>query len=173
MALRGIAPTGALWSRVWISAGLRVDPGYQIMSRPAVFQQTRCFVQMRTKLNVADNSGAKIVGCIQAKARKIGGSIGDVIVASVKEAASGKKRIKKFEKESTKVKKGDVVRAVIVRARMQKGRRDGSHIRFDENAVVIINKEGEPVGTRVYGPVAAELRAKKFVKILSLADDVV
>ncbi|XP_024525213.1 uncharacterized protein LOC9660506 isoform X2 [Selaginella moellendorffii] len=149
MALRGIAPTGALWSRVWISAGLRVDPGYQIMSRPAVFQQTRCFVQMRTKLNVADNSGAKIVGCIQAKARKIGGSIGDVIVASVKEAASGKKRIKKFEKESTKVKKGDVVRAVI------------------------INKEGEPVGTRVYGPVAAELRAKKFVKILSLADDVV
>ncbi|XP_057522225.1 50S ribosomal protein HLP, mitochondrial isoform X2 [Amaranthus tricolor] len=122
-------------------------------------QQQRTFIQMRTKLNVVDNSGAKQVMCIQALRGKKGARLGDIIVASVKEARPG-----------GKVKKGDVVRAVIVRAAMQRGRCDGSEVKFDDNAVVILNKQGEPIGTRVFGPVPHELRQKKHLKILTMAE---
>ncbi|MGA7122480.1 MAG: 50S ribosomal protein L14 [Polyangiaceae bacterium] len=120
-------------------------------------------IQMRTILEVADNSGAKRVQCIKV----LGGSrrryaqLGDVIVVSVKEAIAG-----------TKVKKGEVAQAVVVRMKHQMSRPDGSYIRFDENSAVLINKEREPIGTRIFGPVARELRGKKFMKIISLAPEV-
>jgi large subunit ribosomal protein L14 len=120
-------------------------------------------IQMRTILDVADNSGAKRVQCIKV----LGGSrrryadVGDVIVVSIKEAVAG-----------TKVKKGDTARAVVVRTRHVVPRNDGSYIRFDENSAVLINKDLEPIGTRIFGPVARELRAKKFMKIISLAPEV-
>ncbi len=120
-------------------------------------------IQQETTLNVADNSGAKKIMCI----RVLGGSgrryarIGDVIVASVKEALP-----------NSKVKEGDVVRAVVVRTRKEQPRPDGTAIRFEENAAVLINQYGEPVGTRIFGPVGRELRAKKFMKIISLAPEV-
>ncbi len=120
-------------------------------------------IQMRTILEVADNSGAKRVQCIKV----LGGSrrryaeIGDVIVVAIKEALPG-----------TKVKKGEVAQAVVVRMRSQTPRADGSYIRFDENSAVLVNKEHEPIGTRIFGPVARELRAKKFMKIISLAPEV-
>jgi large subunit ribosomal protein L14 len=114
-------------------------------------------------LKVADNSGARKILCITPLGGGVGktASIGDVISASVKEA----------DPES-KVPKGDVVRAVVVRARKELRRRDGSYIRFDENAAVIIDNQGEPVGTRVFGPVGRELRERKFMKIVSLAPEV-
>ena len=120
-------------------------------------------IQMQTKLKVADNSGAKEVMFI----RSVGGSIGriahlgDIFVASVKVA-----------EPNAKIKKGDVVRAVVVRTSKEVRRRDGSYIRFSDNAAVIIDKANEPVGTRVFGPVARELREKKFMKIISLAPEV-
>ena len=120
-------------------------------------------IQMESVLDVADNSGAKRVKCIKV----LGGSkrkyatIGDVIVVSVKDAAP-----------NGKVKKGQVARAVIVRTRKEVRRRDGSYIRFDDNSAVLINKETEPVGSRIFGPVARELRARKFMKIVSLAPEV-
>jgi large subunit ribosomal protein L14 len=120
-------------------------------------------IQMRTILEVADNSGAKRVQCIKV----LGGSrrryagLGDVIVVSVKEALPG-----------MKVKKGDVARAVVVRTTHDTHRPDGSTIKFDENSAVLISKELEPIGTRIFGPVARELRAKKFMKIVSLAPEV-
>ncbi len=120
-------------------------------------------IQMRTILEVADNSGAKRVQCIKV----LGGSrrryagLGDVIVVSIKEAMPG-----------TKVKKGDTAQAVVVRIKHQTSRADGSYIRFDENSAVLINKEREPIGTRIFGPVARELRGKKFMKIISLAPEV-
>jgi len=120
-------------------------------------------IQQETLLNVADNSGAKRVCCI----RVLGGthrrvaSIGDMVIVSVKEAIP-----------NSKVKKGDVVKAVIVRTKKEISRIDGSWIRFDENAAVLINPSGEPVGTRIFGPVARELRAKRFMKIISLAPEV-
>ena len=120
-------------------------------------------IQLNTKLKVADNSGAKRVSCIRvvgASNKKIG-RIGDVIVANIKEAI-----------HDGKVKKGEVVRAVIVRTVKETKRKDGSSIKFDENSVVIINKDNEPVGTRIFGPVARELRAKRFMKIVSLAPEV-
>ncbi|XP_041993392.1 50S ribosomal protein HLP, mitochondrial-like isoform X3 [Salvia splendens] len=123
--------------------------------------QTRTFIQMRTNLKVVDNSGAKRVMCIQALKGKKGARLGDVIVASVKEAHVG-----------GKVKKGDVHYAVVVRAAMPRGRCDGSEVKFDDNAVVLINKQGEPIGTRVFGPVPHELRKKKHLKILSLAEQI-
>ncbi|KAL8526280.1 hypothetical protein ACS0TY_015483 [Phlomoides rotata] len=116
---------------------------------------------MRTTLKVVDNSGAKKVMCIQALKGRKGARLGDIIVASVKEAHAG-----------GKVKKGDVCHAVVVRAAMPRGRSDGSEIKFDDNAVVLINKQGEPIGTRVLGPVPHELRKKKHLKILSLAEKV-
>lgn len=120
-------------------------------------------IQERSILNVADNSGAKRIGCIKVLGgtRKRYARIGDVIVASVKEAIP-----------DGKVKKGDVIRAVLVRSVNQTRRLDGSYIKFDENSAVLINKDNEPIGTRIFGPVARELRAKKFMKIISLAPEV-
>lgn len=120
-------------------------------------------IQMQTILNVADNSGAKRVYCVKVlggSKRKFA-SIGDTIIVSVREALP-----------NAKVKKGDVQKAVIVRTVKEVGRPDGSFIRFDENAAVLIDKNMEPVGTRIFGPVARELRAKKFMKIVSLAPEV-
>ena len=121
-------------------------------------------IQMGTILEVADNSGAKRISCIQLRGGSMGryGTLGDVITAAVKEASP----------DGT-VKKGDVVRAVIVRTRKERRRRDGSYIRFDNNAAVLINEAQEPVGTRVFGPVARELREKRFMRIVSLAPEVI
>jgi large subunit ribosomal protein L14 len=120
-------------------------------------------IQMQTTLDVADNSGAKKIACITVLGGSTGqyGRLGDVISAAVKEAAP----------DGT-VKKGQVVKAVIVRTAKEQRRRDGTYIRFDRNAAVIINENKEPVGTRVFGPVARELREKKFMKIISLAPEV-
>ena len=120
-------------------------------------------VQMQTYLKVADNTGAKELMCIRVLggSRKRYANIGDVVVASVKKAAPG-----------GTVKKGDVVKAVVVRMRKQKRRPDGSYIRFDDNAAVIINDQKMPRGTRIFGPVARELREKDFMKIVSLAPEV-
>jgi large subunit ribosomal protein L14 len=120
-------------------------------------------VQMRTWLTVADNSGARQLTCILPLGGDAGlvAGLGDVITASVKEAAP-----------DSQVKAGKVVRAVVVRTRKEHRRRDGSYIRFDDNAAVLINEANEPVGTRVFGPVARELRDKKFTKIVSLAPEV-
>ncbi|TKJ34911.1 50S ribosomal protein L14 [bacterium (candidate division B38) B3_B38] len=120
-------------------------------------------IQMRTMLVVADNSGAKKISCIRPLGGDVGryASIGDVITASVKEAAP-----------EGSVHKGDVVRAVIVRTTKQLHRKDGSYIKFDQNAAVLINHLKEPIGTRVFGPVARELREKNFTKIISLAPEV-
>ena len=120
-------------------------------------------IQMQSQLEVADNSGAKRVQCIKV----LGGSkrrfagVGDIIVVSVKEA-----------QPRTRVKKGDVHRAVIVRTRKEVRRADGSVIRFDSNAAVLINKNSEPIGTRIFGPVVRELRSKGYMKIISLAPEV-
>lgn len=121
-------------------------------------------IQNETILNVADNSGAKKVLCIRVLggSQKKAGQIGDIIVASVKEAIPG-----------GVVKKGDVVRAVIVRTKSGLNRKDGSHIHFDDNAAVIINEQNNPRGTRIFGPVARELREKDFMKIISLAPEVI
>lgn len=121
-------------------------------------------IQMQTILNVADNSGARKLSCILPVGGDTGRSagLGDVITASVKEASP----------DGT-VKKGDVVKAVVVRTRKERRRRDGSYIRFDENAAVLINAQKEPIGTRVFGPVARELREKRFLKIVSLAPEVI
>lgn len=120
-------------------------------------------IQMQTRLRVADNTGAKVLMCIKV----LGGtkrryaSVGDVIVASVKEAAP-----------NSRIRRGDVVRAVVVRTAKEIGRADGTHIRFDENAAVLVDLKKEPLGTRIFGPVARELRAKQFIKIISLAPEV-
>ena len=118
---------------------------------------------MRTILEVADNSGARKVQCIKVLggSRRRYATVGDVIVVSIKEAIP-----------RGRVKKGDVHRAVIVRTRFPVRRTDGSFVRFDRNAAVLINKQGEPIGTRIFGPVARELRGKKFMKIVSLAPEV-
>jgi len=120
-------------------------------------------IQMQTNLDVADNSGARRVQCIKVLggAKRKSAGVGDVIVVSVKEAIP-----------RGRVKKGDVLRAVIVRTAKEVRRQDGTSIRFDRNAAVLINKQGEPVGTRIFGPVTRELRAKKFMKIISLAPEV-
>ena len=120
-------------------------------------------IQMQTRLRAADNTGAKELMCIKV----LGGSkrryagVGDVIICSVKQAAP-----------HGAVKKGDVVRAVVVRTVKERGRGDGSYIRFDENAAVIIDKDGNPRGTRIFGPVARELRERRFMKIVSLSPEV-
>ena len=120
-------------------------------------------IQMTSVLDVADNSGAKKVFCIKVLGgtRRRYATIGDVIIVSIREAIPG-----------AKVKKGEVARAVIVRTRRELARSDGSFIRFDGNSAVLINKENEPIGTRIFGPVARELRAKRFMKIISLAPEV-
>ena len=120
-------------------------------------------IQQETELQVADNSGARRVACIRVLggSRRRYASIGDVIVVSVKDAIA-----------NGRVKKGEVRKAVVVRTKKQILRPDGSYIRFEDNAAVIIDKTGEPVGTRVFGPVGRELREKKFMKIVSLAPEV-
>ncbi len=120
-------------------------------------------IQMRTKLAVADNSGARKLACILPVGGGTGrvAGLGDVITASVKEASP-----------DGAVKKGDVVKAVIVRMRRNARRRDGTYIKFDENAAVLIDAQKEPIGTRVFGPVARELRERRFLKIVSLAPEV-
>ncbi len=120
-------------------------------------------IQQTSVLDVADNSGAKKVYCIKVLGgtRRRYASIGDVIIVSVREAIP-----------NSKVKKGEVARAVIVRTQKELARSDGSSIRFDGNSAVLINKENEPIGTRIFGPVARELRAKRFMKIISLAPEV-
>jgi len=121
-------------------------------------------IQMQTNLSVADNSGARRVQCIKvlggSKRRTAG--VGDVIVVTVKEAIP-----------RGRVKKGDILRAVVVRTRKEIRREDGSSIRFDGNAAVLINPQGEPIGTRIFGPVTRELRGRKFMKIISLAPEVI
>ncbi|MDZ7665979.1 MAG: 50S ribosomal protein L14 [Desulfotignum sp.] len=120
-------------------------------------------IQTETRLTVADNSGAKELYCIKVLggSKRRYASIGDIIIVSVKEAIP-----------NAKVKKGDIVPAVIVRTRKEIFRPDGSAIRFDDNSAVVLSKNNEPVGTRIFGPVARELRAKRFMKIVSLAPDV-
>jgi large subunit ribosomal protein L14 len=120
-------------------------------------------VQSETVLDVADNSGARKVLCIKVLggSRRKYASLGDIIVVSVKEAIP-----------NAKVKKGEVMKAVIVRTTKEVGRADGSYIKFDSNSAVLIDNQREPIGTRIFGPVARELRAKKFMKILSLAPEV-
>jgi large subunit ribosomal protein L14 len=120
-------------------------------------------IQMQTDLDVADNSGARRVQCIKVLggSKRMTAGVGDVIVVSVKDAIP-----------RGKVKKGDVHHAVIVRTRKEIRRPDGSAIRFDRNAAVLLSPQGEPIGTRIFGPVTRELRAKKFMKIISLAPEV-
>ena len=120
-------------------------------------------IQMQTRLTVADNSGAKKLMCIKV----LGGtgrryaSIGDIIVVTIKEAIP-----------NSKVKKGEVARAVVVRTKKEIRRRDGTYIKFDDNSAVLVSAQNDPIGTRIFGPVARELRAKKFMKIVSLAPEV-
>ncbi len=120
-------------------------------------------IQMQTRLRVADNSGAREVMCIKVLGgtKRRWASIGDVVVVSIKEALP-----------NSKIKKGEVAKAVIVRTIHKLRRADGSYIRFDDNSAVLINANKEPIGTRIFGPVARELRAKQFVKIISLAPEV-
>jgi large subunit ribosomal protein L14 len=120
-------------------------------------------VQTTTTLDVADNSGAKKIMCIRVLGgtRRKYASLGDVIIVSIKEAIA-----------NSKVKKGEVARAVIVRTKKEISRQDGSYIRFDSNSAVLVDKDNEPIGTRIFGPVARELRAKRFMKIISLAPEV-
>ena len=120
-------------------------------------------IQTESVLDVADNSGAKKVLCIKVLggSKRKYASVGDVIVVSIKEAIP-----------NAKVKKGSVMKAVIVRTAKELRRKDGTHIRFDTNSAVLINNEGEPIGTRIFGPVARELRAKNYMKIVSLAPEV-
>jgi len=121
-------------------------------------------IQQESVLDVADNSGAKRVMCIRVLGgtRRRYAALGDVIIVAVQEALP-----------SARVKKGEVARAVVVRTRREYGRNDGSYIKFDTNSAVLINEEGEPIGTRIFGPVARELRGKRFMKIISLAPEVV
>ncbi len=120
-------------------------------------------IQMQTMLNVADNSGAKKVACIKVLggSKRRYASLGDVIVIAVKEALP-----------NSKVKKGDVMKAVVVRTVKEVRRADGSYLKFDDNSAVLISNQMEPIGTRIFGPVARELRAKQFMKIISLAPEV-
>ncbi len=120
-------------------------------------------IQMRTILEVADNSGARKVMCVKVLggSRRRYATVGDVIVVSVREAAP-----------NSKVKKGDLSKAVVVRTAKEIGRNDGSYIRFDNNSAVLLDNQHEPIGTRIFGPVARELRAKRFLKIISLAPEV-
>jgi large subunit ribosomal protein L14 len=120
-------------------------------------------IQVQTRLKVADNTGARTIQAIRimGRSRKTTADVGDVVVASVKSAIP-----------NAAVKKGDVVRAVVVRVSKEYGRPDGSYIRFDENAAVLINNQGNPRGTRIFGPVARELRDRNYMKIVSLAPEV-
>jgi large subunit ribosomal protein L14 len=134
-----------------------------IENRESSIELRVIMIQMRTILDVADNSGARKISCIHALGNQVGrvASLGDIITANVKEATP----------DGT-VKKGQVVKAVIVRTRKEYRRKDGTYIRFDDNAAVLINDQKEPIGTRVFGPVSRELRDRDFLKIVSLAPEV-
>lgn len=121
-------------------------------------------IQEETRLNVADNSGGRELSCVKVlgNSRQRYATLGDIIVASVKHAIP-----------SGEIDPGQVVRAVIVRTRKEKKRDDGSYVRFDDNAAVVLNDEGAPVGTRIFGPIARELRDKRYMRIISLAPEVV
>jgi large subunit ribosomal protein L14 len=121
-------------------------------------------IQVESRMDVADNSGAKSLQCIKVLGgtRRRYASLGDIVVVSVKEATP-----------TAKVKKGDVLKAVVVRTRKEVNRKDGSYIRFDKNSAVLLNNQNEPIGTRIFGPVARELRTKAFMKIVSLAPEVI
>ncbi|RID57896.1 hypothetical protein BRARA_F01237 [Brassica rapa] len=146
-------------------------------------QQQRTFIQMGTRLKVVDNSGAKEVVCIQSLRGKKGARLGDIIICSVKQGLPEKKKGKDDAVPIGKVRKGNVVYGVVVRAKMQKGRVDGSQVCFDDNAIVILGTKEpkkeytggfyQPIGTRVFGPVPHELRLRKQLKILALAQDLV
>ena len=149
-------------------SGPRARRGRRRAPRPTPSPPTpgggvRVVIQSQTRLKVADNTGARTIQCIRVMGRslKTEAGVGDVIVASVKQAIP-----------NAAVKKGDVVRAVIVRTAKEYGRPDGSYIRFDENAAVLINNQGNPRGTRIFGPVARELRDRNYMKIVSLAPEV-
>jgi len=120
-------------------------------------------IQNETQLKVADNSGAKLLSCIKVLggSRRRYASVGDIVVVAVKEAMP-----------NSRVKKGDVVRAVVVRTAKEIPRADGSYIKFDDNSAVLVNQQREPIGTRIFGPVPRELRGKNFMKIISLAPEV-
>ncbi len=120
-------------------------------------------IQMQTRFDVADNSGAKLVQCVKVLggSKRMSAGIGDIIVVSVRQAIPG-----------GKIKKGDVRKAVVVRQKYPYRRADGSYIRFDKNSVVLLNNQNEPIGTRIFGPVARELRGRNFTKICSLAPEV-
>jgi large subunit ribosomal protein L14 len=120
-------------------------------------------IQMESVLDVADNSGARSVKCVKVLggSKRKYASVGDIIVVAIRDASP-----------SGKVKKGDIARAVVVRTRKELRRSDGSYIRFDTNSAVLINKDNEPIGSRIFGPVARELRARRFMKIVSLAPEV-
>ena len=120
-------------------------------------------IQMESELDVADNSGARSVKCVKVLggSKRKYASVGDIIVVAIRDASP-----------SGKVKKGDIARAVVVRTRKELRRSDGSYIRFDTNSAVLINKDNEPIGSRIFGPVARELRARRFMKIVSLAPEV-
>ena len=120
-------------------------------------------IQMQTMLDVADNSGARRVQCVKVLggSKRRYASVGDLVVVTVKEAMP-----------NSKVKKGEVMRAVVVRTAKEIRRPDGSYIKFDDNSAVLVNQQNEPIGTRIFGPVARELRAKRFMKIISLAPEV-
>jgi large subunit ribosomal protein L14 len=128
-----------------------------------ILKEIKKMIQAETRLTVADNSGAKVVYCIKVLggSRRRYASVGDIIVVSVKEAIP-----------NAKVKKGEVLKAVVVRTKKEIRRTDGSFIRFDDNSAVLITPNKEPIGTRIFGPVARELRAKRFMKIISLAPEV-
>ena len=137
--------------------------GQQDRQKSGLTSRNDIMIQSETRLTVADNSGAKVLYCIKV----LGGSrrryarVGDIIVVAVKEALP-----------NAKVKKGDVLKAVVVRTKKEIRRPDGSYIRFDDNSAVLVNASREPIGTRIFGPVARELRAKRFMKIISLAPEV-
>ncbi|KAF7004740.1 hypothetical protein CFC21_019925 [Triticum aestivum] len=156
----GRAMMGSLGNNLYGGASSSIETVARPSRSDAVCQQIRTFIQMRTNLKVVDNSGAKRVMCIQSLRGKKGARLGDMIIGSVKEA-----------QPRGKVKKGDVVYGVVVRAAMKKGRSDGSEVQFDDNAIV--NNKGELIGTRVFGPVPHELRKKKHLKILALAEHIV
>ncbi|KAM3391123.1 hypothetical protein ACQJBY_012657 [Aegilops geniculata] len=158
----GRAMMGSLGNNLYGGATSSIETVARPSRSDAVCQQIRTFIQMRTNLKVVDNSGAKRVMCIQSLRGKKGARLGDMIIGSVKEA-----------QPRGKVKKGDVVYGVVVRAAMKKGRSDGSEVQFDDNAIVIVNNKGELIGTRVFGPVPHELRKKKHLKILALAEHIV
>ncbi|KAL5543744.1 hypothetical protein UlMin_007528 [Ulmus minor] len=138
-----------------LSISRRCDGNLQNRSK---LEEQRSFMQMMTVLKVVDNSGAKKVMCIQALKGKKGARLGDTIIASVKEAFP-----------NGKVKKGKLVSGVVVGAAMQRGHCDGSEVKFDDNAMVLVDKQGQAIGTRDFGPVPHQLRHKKHVKLLSLA----